>query len=286
MKKIGRVVNIEGQSHILVNGTGYEVDKMLEEFKPSNLDESQRRAMIYALTSELAIIQGPPGTGKTFIGVEIVRVMLQNRTRWGIVEPILVVSFTNSAVDNFAERLLKAIYVDMEKGYLQHEGPLMARLGTKSESDYLRRSGLMRKDVVTAFPEFNTGETNAEFNSAMKRRREACRQLAEASLLLYIFKRDLASYQVLAKYKIIPDAFRSELQSWQATHCDSSGKKLDNDETLACWLLERAYTTESCARNMPEEAADETEEEDDDDEDTESDTLNPEDDETKRIRNT
>ncbi|KAK5970546.1 hypothetical protein GCK32_017535, partial [Trichostrongylus colubriformis] len=62
MKPLGRVVTVEGQSHIAIDGTSYTVDNMLEEFKPSKLDESQRLAVIRALTNELAIIQGPPGT--------------------------------------------------------------------------------------------------------------------------------------------------------------------------------------------------------------------------------
>lgn len=70
------------------------------------LDSSQRRALRSALTRELAIIQGPPGTGKTFIGLKIVQILLHNSHIWKAKDnptPILVVCFTNHALDQFLE---------------------------------------------------------------------------------------------------------------------------------------------------------------------------------------
>ena len=40
-----------------------------------------------ALTQELALIQGPPGTGKTFVGVQIMRLLLDNLRRMGDLAP-------------------------------------------------------------------------------------------------------------------------------------------------------------------------------------------------------
>ncbi|XP_045127074.1 NFX1-type zinc finger-containing protein 1-like [Portunus trituberculatus] len=70
------------------------------------LDSSQRRALYSALNHELAIIQGPPGTGKTFIGLKIVQTLLHNSDVWKDKDnptPILVVCFTNHALDQFLE---------------------------------------------------------------------------------------------------------------------------------------------------------------------------------------
>ena len=47
-----------------------------------NLDESQFRALQTSLTKELVIIQGPPGTGKSFIGLQIVKILLKNQHAW------------------------------------------------------------------------------------------------------------------------------------------------------------------------------------------------------------
>lgn len=70
------------------------------------LDQSQYDALRLALTKEIAIIQGPPGTGKTFIGWKIAQVLLDNHQRWQIEDdcrPILVVCYTNHALDQFLE---------------------------------------------------------------------------------------------------------------------------------------------------------------------------------------
>ncbi|EPB79624.1 hypothetical protein ANCCEY_01320 [Ancylostoma ceylanicum] len=240
-KKLG-VINEYELERIKIKDKVHELSKLNEEFSTSRLDDSQRHAVIQALTSELAIIQGPPGTGKTFIGVEIARIMLQNRSRWGITEPILVIAFTNNAVDQFAEKLIYKVESDLQKGYLCHDGPLCARLGSKSESDMLKRRRFMKNDLVTEWTyDFNSDDAIQEVSGAFKTKRDAQQMLAEASFVLHIFKRSLIGYQALAKSAVIPERFKVELSMWKATHCDSAGHALDNDEALACWLLDKVY---------------------------------------------
>ena len=74
-----------------------------------NLDESQLKAVQMGLTQELSLIQGPPGTGKTYIGLKIVEILLQNKNVWDphTTSPILVVCYTNHALDQFLEGILK-----------------------------------------------------------------------------------------------------------------------------------------------------------------------------------
>ncbi|KAF7376292.1 hypothetical protein MSAN_00044600 [Mycena sanguinolenta] len=69
----------------------------------SRLDDSQCEAVVDTLTRELAMIQGPPGTGKSYTGVEILRVLLANRVR-----PILMIAFTNHALDHMLSSVLDA----------------------------------------------------------------------------------------------------------------------------------------------------------------------------------
>ncbi|XP_078092539.1 NFX1-type zinc finger-containing protein 1 isoform X1 [Mustelus asterias] len=95
-----------------------------------NLDESQMQALQMALTKELAIIQGPPGTGKTYVGLKIVQTLLKNESVWQRrlrKFPILVVCYTNHALDQF----LEGIY-----GFL-HTG--LVRVGGRSNSELLKR---------------------------------------------------------------------------------------------------------------------------------------------------
>lgn len=50
---------------------------MLE--KGTCLDTGKCEALYAALTQEYALTQGPPGTGKSYLGVQLVRVLLENR---------------------------------------------------------------------------------------------------------------------------------------------------------------------------------------------------------------
>ena len=71
---------------------------------------SQMRAFKIALAKKIAVIQGPPGTGKTYVGQKIARVLLQSASLWqdeDELSPILMVSYTNHALDEFLEGLPK-----------------------------------------------------------------------------------------------------------------------------------------------------------------------------------
>ena len=46
----------------------------------TTLDPGQCSAFLSALSNELALIQGPPGTGKSYVGVQLVKVLLANNT--------------------------------------------------------------------------------------------------------------------------------------------------------------------------------------------------------------
>ena len=77
--------------------------------KSFGFNESQMRAFKLALTKEFAVIQGPPGTGKTYVGLKIAQALLQNTSFWqkrNERSPILMVSYTNHALDQFLEGLL------------------------------------------------------------------------------------------------------------------------------------------------------------------------------------
>ncbi|KAI8900700.1 P-loop containing nucleoside triphosphate hydrolase protein [Globomyces pollinis-pini] len=75
--------------------------------KHNAFDKSQAAAFINALISDISCIQGPPGTGKSFIGVQLVRTILQNRSFITPNAPILLICFTNHALDQFLLHLLK-----------------------------------------------------------------------------------------------------------------------------------------------------------------------------------
>ncbi|KAK3589654.1 hypothetical protein CHS0354_015152 [Potamilus streckersoni] len=100
-------------------------------------DESQYRAFISAVTQEFTITQGPPGTGKTYIGLKIVKTLLHNRQLWSIgpdgnpdPRPMLIVCYTNHALDQFLEGLLSYFNGDI------------IRVGNRSTSEKLANYNL------------------------------------------------------------------------------------------------------------------------------------------------
>lgn len=96
----------------------------------STLDESQMESLQQALTKELAVIQGPPGTGKTFVGLKVIRALLDNHI-YRKQNPILVICYTNHALDQFLE------------GILEFEDNIV-RIGSRSKSEPLREKNLRK----------------------------------------------------------------------------------------------------------------------------------------------
>uniref|UniRef100_A0A914YV12 RZ-type domain-containing protein n=1 Tax=Panagrolaimus superbus TaxID=310955 RepID=A0A914YV12_9BILA len=89
------------------------------------MDQSQFDALANTLQSDLAIIQGPPGTGKTFMGLQIANLLISNPRLWQSVtdkRPILVVCYTNHALDQFLEGI----------SHFLHEGIVRVGGGSKN----------------------------------------------------------------------------------------------------------------------------------------------------------
>ncbi|XP_014216290.1 NFX1-type zinc finger-containing protein 1-like [Copidosoma floridanum] len=103
------------------------------------MNESQHRAFRSALTEEFAIIQGPPGTGKTFLALEIVRTLLENKDYWKKYGPIVVVCLTNHALDQFLEGILH-----------QRCTQSILRVGSRSKSEVLKPYTLMERRRTVA----------------------------------------------------------------------------------------------------------------------------------------
>ncbi|KAL3848155.1 hypothetical protein ACJMK2_019032 [Sinanodonta woodiana] len=100
-----------------------------------HLNSSQYEAVISALTKEFVIAQGPPGTGKTYIGLKIVKALLYNRDVWSKnadngnpdPRPMLIVCYTNHALDQFLEGIYKFYKGDV------------VRVGSRSTSEILQK---------------------------------------------------------------------------------------------------------------------------------------------------
>ena len=186
------------------------------------LDDSQYRAVKLALTSQLAVIQGPPGTGKTYVGTHVIKVLLKTRSRlksnlayrrnayrrphfnrYNQVseceevdknlarticgKPIVVVTYTNHALDQFLGSLL------------EFETDII-RIGNRSEDERIKALTLRNKR------DFRTGTLRKE------EREELNYELSYVSKRLQVITRKLASVGITnddIKYFATPAQFKS-----------------------------------------------------------------------------
>ena len=67
-----------------------DINTIGELERRTHLDRGQCQALVAALTREFAFIQGPPGTGKSYLGVQLMRVLLACKLKANL-GPVLVV---------------------------------------------------------------------------------------------------------------------------------------------------------------------------------------------------
>lgn len=80
----------------------------------------------------------PINLGKTFLGRLIVRILLENMNMWNPerTNPILVVCFTNHALDQFLNGVLEDL---KEDGRYSDNFPSIVRFGSRCKSENLQR---------------------------------------------------------------------------------------------------------------------------------------------------
>ncbi|KAI1006799.1 hypothetical protein K3495_g1423 [Podosphaera aphanis] len=122
----------DGEDILVDPQTALRNEDLLKRILSSTLlDQGQARAMISALCQEFVQIQGPPGTGKSFLGVKLMQVFLEvSRKTSPKLGPIIVVCYTNHALDQFLEHLME---IGIEK---------IVRIGGQSKSERLEGKNL------------------------------------------------------------------------------------------------------------------------------------------------
>ncbi|XP_065567266.1 NFX1-type zinc finger-containing protein 1-like [Artemia franciscana] len=164
-----------------------DILKLDQVLIPENLglDLSQFQALKAALTQKLAIIHGPPGTGKTFIGLKALEVLLVNKEVWesknifvNTTGPILIVCYTNHALDQFVE------------GALKFTGRIV-RIGGRSKSEVVNRCSLfeLRKK--------HRGDVFRSNNHSAKRYelRDITRRLIEKDAVIHLIQRKVVIHE-------------------------------------------------------------------------------------------
>lgn len=100
---------------ITKNGRSLELDPSTSGDDPAfletleartGLDAGQCQGLVGALIREYSMLQGPPGTGKSYVGVQLTRVLLGCKSAANPIGPIIVICYTNHALDQFLKHLL------------------------------------------------------------------------------------------------------------------------------------------------------------------------------------
>ncbi|KAK8883662.1 hypothetical protein M9Y10_042759 [Tritrichomonas musculus] len=109
------------------------------------VDHEQYRALRYALTHNLTLVNGAPGTGKTHFAREYLRVM----NELAHPKPIVVVTYTNHALDSILEGVLP--FIDSEK-LIRWGGPMRSTNKTLKErvwkNYYLSKEVRLEKNEI------------------------------------------------------------------------------------------------------------------------------------------
>ncbi|XP_018613052.2 NFX1-type zinc finger-containing protein 1-like [Scleropages formosus] len=156
------------------------------------LDASQMKAVQLALTKELAIIQGPPGTGKTHVGLKIVKALLDNAHVWGsaLGSPILVVCYTNHALDQFLEGIYK--FMGKASG--------LVRVGGRSCNDVIKNLSLSNLRKECNFTQKLPGHLRAMYCMLKDDMQKITDEIEKAAALLESSKKGILNDVILEDY--------------------------------------------------------------------------------------
>ncbi|KAB5584014.1 hypothetical protein PHYPO_G00102520 [Pangasianodon hypophthalmus] len=165
-----------------LNPTAWPTEEQL------GLDDSQLQALKLALTKELAIIQGPPGTGKTYVGLKIAQALLQNSVVWSANSPMLVVCYTNHALDQF----LEGIHSFLQKG--------IVRVGGRSNSEILKRFSLRELTRLSNFRRDLPAHLKKAYFEIQREMQDAQTHIKKQSSYLECSLRGVINERFLQKY--------------------------------------------------------------------------------------
>ena len=110
----------------------------------SQFDPSQAAAFVQGLTQKLSLIKGPPGTGKSFTGVKIIETILRNKAMINDFTPIVVIAYTNHALDNFLNGIME--YTDK-----------CIRIGGRSKDERIQKLELRKQIQASQYSNKSIG---------------------------------------------------------------------------------------------------------------------------------
>lgn len=235
----------------------------------TGLNESQYEAFKLAATHEFAVIQGPPGTGKTYMGVEVAKYLLRNFRRPGCL--ILIICYTNHALDQFLEAILKITDSIVRIGgqsrlEIMKEYNLNTirnkKIKTQFHSLYYDKKDDLKnkirnlKQLQRNIASLDTGIVSSKVINLVNESRVVCglighRNVSEDYLTRWLFEKVHCDYTQPIKYDI--DYLKNELKALNFTGIDNSTNHIgDIDDEfdiedaiivsqICAWSLEKNY---------------------------------------------
>ncbi|KAJ5670148.1 uncharacterized protein N7477_005511 [Penicillium maclennaniae] len=182
----------------------------------TGLDHGQCQGLIAALTREYALIQGPPGTGKSYVGVKLVQALLEIKKKAKL-GPILVICYTNHALDQFLKHLLD---IGIEK---------IMRIGGRSQASELEGKNLR---VVSK----NIGKTRVESQTLGK----SYGELEECM--------EKAGYSMKPLHKSQKGVAWATMEHFTAGAARPEGFETVTDDKLLSWLGVKSMKTQEAQK--------------------------------------
>ncbi|CAK1556370.1 unnamed protein product [Leptosia nina] len=172
-------------------------------------NESQFEAFKLALTHELAVIQGPPGTGKTYLGVKVAETLLKTLKTRGCL--LLIICYTNHALDQFLEGILK-------------ETHSIVRIGGRSRMEKMKQLNL---NWIRSNSESNS--TKHMYYTKRNELKDKVRSLKQLQHNIFCLEQGIVKFHILKLVKISREM------------CQNIEKRYDTNKNcgvLEQWLFE------------------------------------------------
>ncbi|KAH7629493.1 hypothetical protein B0T09DRAFT_308653 [Sordaria sp. MPI-SDFR-AT-0083] len=214
-------ITLDKRSSLRLNPSTNHQDIDLDKFENSTgLNPSQCRALITALTREYALIQGPPGTGKSYVGVQLVRALLAHKEEASL-GPVLIICYTNHALDQFLVHLLNC---GIEK---------IIRIGGQSRCEELDGKNLR---VVSSRIAKSTVETR-DLGEAYREVEELSKTADYCLEMLRIARKGRPSQELLSRY--LPRRYPRIWRQFDDHGQDEDGFTRVGGDSVQMWLGKR-----------------------------------------------
>ncbi|GAB1605470.1 NFX1-type zinc finger-containing protein 1-like [Argonauta hians] len=166
-----RTVSVETERHDTINVN--ILGDNWPEASSLKFNDSQLDAFSNILSKEFSLTQGPPGTGKTYVGLQAVKVLCRNHEKWRG-RPMLIVCYTNHALDQFLEGITKFLEGGIIRIGGRSSSKVLEKYFLKEVRSNLRQSSFLRSNKENVLSELSIlrGEIEKKTNEYQLRKRQ------------------------------------------------------------------------------------------------------------------